>query len=101
MMNFVVTHFNVDDDDNFPTKTLVVANHEHEIEVINNPLGLVVAFTDSTDCTYEWYEDGKEWIDEDRFVCEAPEEWQENYWLIVNQAEQFSDMLVERTFTAP
>ncbi len=92
-MRFVVTHFNVDNDENFPTRTLVLSNEIYEIEVISNPLGLVVAFTDSYDQTYEWYEDGKEWIDEDRYVCEDPEEWDENFWQVVTEAEKFCDEL--------
>ena len=94
-MDFSLVHFNIDRDENYPTKTVILSNPLHVLEVISTPHGLVVGFTDSFDSNYEWYEDGKEWIDEDRNVCSTPTEWDENFWWIVRQAEKLIDNLAE------
>lgn len=91
-MSFVITHFNVSRDE-FPSCVLILENEIHQIEVSTSPLGCVVVFTDSVGYTTEWFEDGKEWINENRSVCSEPPEWDDSYWQKVAEAEELIEQL--------
>lgn len=92
-MNFSIVHFNVSDDREFPSCVLILQNEIHQLDIATNPLGCVVTFTDSVGCTTEWFEDGKEWISEDRTSCPQPSEWEEDYWFKVTEALHIIDIL--------
>lgn len=95
-MDFLVTHYHVDRDDEFPSTVLTLQNEIHQIEVSTSPIGCVVAFTDSLGYTTEWFEDGKEWINEMRATCAQPEEWDERYWNKVTEAQELIEALKKK-----